>query len=159
MLLRVVTVLTLLLALIGLIRFWMLSQRKSEPAFDDPAVTAKRRKQKLRANILFGLCAFAFLFTITGYFTPVETIFALALCLAAIYPLTFLKGELRLVEPQAGFVGSANARDAASGELLGAVVEQLKESGSDKPRGYRIRTRDGSIIERSAREVVIDLKG
>jgi hypothetical protein len=136
----------------------MLSQKKPERAFTDPAIDAKRRKQKLRASIVLGLSAFAFLFTITGYFTPAETIFALALCLATIYPLTFVKGELRLVNPQAGFVGSANARDAASGELLGAVIEQLKESGGETPRGYRIRTKDGSVIERSAKEVVIELK-
>jgi len=110
----------------------------------------------MRWSILFSLSTFAFLFLITGYATPVETMLALALCLAVIYPLTFIKGELRLVGRETRTL--AVARDAATGERLGLVVGQLKEPQSGRIKSYKIKSEEGALIEKTVEAVVVEFQ-
>ena len=158
MLLRIVAVFTFVSALSGLLRVIMVSRRRSSAPVPDAKLLRKTRRQRRWGWNVFWLSVSAFLFLVTGYATPVEILLALAFALAVFYPLTFIKGGLQLVSGEQGGRALAIARDPATGEEFGLVVGQLREPESDRITGYKIRTKDGELIERTVEAVVVDFQ-
>ena len=104
-----------------------------------------RRRNMIRGGILFWISGFAFVFLITGYATPSETVVSLLGALAIFLPLSFIR---------AGSTTIAVARDITSGKPLGVIVGRT--TGSEELKMLRIRTPDGTLIERPESGVVVE---
>ena len=156
--LRLVEGLTILLALTSLLKVVYALSRRDSASVPRSVFLEQRRKQLLQGMVTFWFSTAAFLFLLTGYATPIEVLIALSLCLALAYPLASIKGGLRLVGGEEGSKALAVARDPVTGEEFGLVVGQLREPDSDRITGYKIRTKDGKLIERTVEAVVVEVQ-
>jgi hypothetical protein len=153
MLLRVVAAITLSSALTGLLMVFVFSRLKASIDMT-PELIEKRRKVRLQGSLLFWMSVSAFVFLISRNFTPFEVLFGLLICLAFAYPLSIIKGGLRLVTGNEPGRPVALAKDRITGENLGTIISQ---SGHGETIIYRIRTKQGEVVEKSADGVKIDL--
>jgi len=80
MLFRIVAVLILVIVATCAVDIILVQRRRSAEGTDVKSLT-KRRRRSLFAKILFWASTSVFLIHITGYFTPVETLVALAFSL------------------------------------------------------------------------------
>jgi hypothetical protein len=77
---RIVALLTLVLAAFGATGAMLAMLRRRHPAISDKTLVRLRR-QRFVGGVLFWISISAFLFLITGYFSPVEILVALVLSL------------------------------------------------------------------------------
>ena len=154
MLLRIVAAITLSSALTGLLMI-LLGYRASGSIQFQPELIERRRKRRLQGSLVFWLSISAFVFLISRNFTPVEILFGLAICLAIAYPLTIIKGGLRVVSGHEATRPVAIAKDIATGVTLGTIVSKSKHGETTT---YRMVTTNGQILEKSADSVKIELQ-
>src|SRR5213080_1482405 len=97
MLLRIVAVLTLVLASSGALSMILARRHKTRSNGSDVSL-ARRRRQKFFGGILFWVSITAFLFLVTGYFTPTEILIALVISL--IVPYGAILGTRLILSPK-----------------------------------------------------------
>ena len=152
---RIVAVITVLSAVSGLINMILASRRSVSSTALNASVLEKRRKQRVLGSLAFWISGAAFLYLVIDHADPATVLFGLAIALAVVFPLVMIKGGLRLVSGEDAKRPIAVARDAATGESIGSIIAHTEH---DKTKTYKIRTKDGEIVERPADTVKIELR-
>lgn len=121
-----------------------------------PISVEQNRIRSLQGLLSAGFSAGALLFLFTGYGTPLEVLLALALCLGGNYlAIRLLRGSQLFGGEESGM--TIMARDAVSGEEVGFILGSVRANGSDIT-SYKIRTKQGVLVERPADSILIDVR-
>lgn len=152
---RIVAVITVLSAVSGLINMILVSRRSVSSTLDR-GILEKRRKQRVLGALVFWMSSAAFLYLVIDHADPATVLFGLAIALAVVFPLVMIKGGLRIVSGEDASRPVAVARDTVTGENLGAIIAQTKRD--DGTTTYKIRTKEGQIVEKRADTVRIELQ-
>lgn len=132
----------------------ILARRRRNDTLDVRSVLSKQRRTLL-AKIVFWVSTSTLLFHMTGYFAPVEILVILLLSL--VIPISAIIVSTLLWSQSGELKGYAFARDRHSGEKIGVIVGNVNDPQSNKVLGYRIRTTDGSLIEKPTDSIMIDV--
>ena len=135
------------------------SMKYSRPHYAElPESERKFRKREtiLRGWSLFLTALLGLLLLLAEFASGIEIVVAVAIVLACSEAaLTSMKPSIGAI---AGGFTPPLARDVSTGEYLGTVVGQRREGQSHKVVSYRIKTKDGNLIEKPSSAVVIEFQ-
>jgi len=153
---RMVAVITVLSAVSGMINLILGSRRSVSTTLLSEGFLEKKRRQRALGGLIFWISSAGFLFLVIGHADPAAILLGLAIALAVVVPLVMIKGGLRLVSREDASRPIAMARDAATGESLGSIITEIKKG--DGTTTYKIRTKEGEMVEKRADTVRIELQ-
>jgi hypothetical protein len=118
----------------------------------EPQRSSQRQKRFVSAVAGITASAFGLFCLFTGFSDPLETLAGVMLMIALIE--VFNRTWKREKWPRPICI----ARDVKTGESLGEVVEESREWSKGAIETFKIRTLQGSLIERSADSITIESK-